>query len=213
MNRSFWSLLVGALEVVACATCLAPAATASPVAYTINFTATSGSAPASGQFSYDSAQPAGSKFSSFAVVSDGITFNLTPSANNPSFSNPGGTCSNDVFNFLSTGSACATHATGYPLWFVGAGGPAEQVFAFSDVSANGVNGLSISADVQGLPEGVLRASGRGTWTITAASTSATPEPASLMLVLAGGTLLLLRKRRYRAPNCPRSTGRARHLLP
>ncbi len=208
MNRSSWSLLVGALEVLACATGLAPAATASPVSYTINFTATSGTAPASGQFSYDSAQAAGSKFSLFTVVADGITFNLTSSANAPIFANPGGICSNDVFNFLSTGSACATHIAGDPQWVVAASAPIELVFEFLDLSADSQNGLRIAGDIQGLPF-ADRATGRGSWTITAVSTSATPEPASLMLVLAGGALLLLRKQRYRDLNGPRS----RQLLP
>jgi len=194
MNTSSWSLLVGALEVVCCATSLAPAATASPVSYTINFTATSGTAPTSGQFSYDSAQAAGSKFSAFTVVADGITFNLTSSANNPIFINPGGTCSSDVFNFLSTGSACTTHAAGEPQWVVAASSPNELVVEFLDLSADSNNVLRIVGDIQGLPF-ADRADGRGSWTITAVTTSATPEPASLMLALAGAALLLIWKQR------------------
>jgi hypothetical protein len=181
-NRSVWPPLAGVLEVAICAALLAPAATATPVYYTIIFSTSAGIAPDSGYFQYDSAQPAGSQFSSFLVAWGGYNFDLTASANAPLFINNSGACTNDVFAFLNTGYACSSHLAPAPEW---SGTQALGVnFLFVDESAIGSDTLRIN-DHLGISTG-LTGTGHGEWTIA----QGTPEPASFVLALTGALLLL-----------------------
>ena len=152
--------------------------------YTINFTGGS-PLPTSGSFTYDSTVPA---FSNFIVVWDGLTFNLTSSANNPTVVPPlpgcipAGTGPAESFALLSgcaSGTWAAppglgTFAIGIPP--IGSCCPSPPQFSiFSSV------GPSFSNDF-----------GSGSYSIAAV---ATPEPSSLALMLSGvGLVFGMRKR-------------------
>lgn len=165
---------------------------AGPIQYSINFTATLGTAPTNGSFFYDASAPVGSQFSSFTVTWDGIQFDLTRPANLPSFASDGGTCDDNVFAFLETGSACANHHVGLPVW----GGDnftrnPDADFYFVDQDAANTGLLEITAYTPSMAT-QPNESDEGVFTITPL-TSTVPEPSSLMLVLAGGGWLLLKR--------------------
>jgi hypothetical protein len=164
--------------------CLAAAGLASPVTYNIAFTSAIGLLPTSGGFIYDSANAA-SPFSSFVVVWDGITFDLTSVANTGGLSMNCDASQNTPPNlatnilFQSFASPCTN--VGY-AWFALNGGtpnPASFEFDASRVIAppafpGGFPTTSdavISAGAPGLP---ATQGGQGGFSI-----SAVPEPASI----------------------------------
>ena len=163
-------------------------ASAGPIAYTINFTTTSGLAPTSGSFDYDSSQSVGSQFSSFFVTWDGISFNLTSDANGNI--STGGDCTTPTITFLMTGIGCLNHFTGFPEWYVEASNPTTAQFNFEDHDAAGVQTIMISADQTFSGSPPLSPGPFGTWTATATSTSV-PEPSTLTLAALGGGAFLL----------------------
>jgi hypothetical protein len=155
-----------------------PVATADPITYTINFTLTSGSPlPTAGSFTYDPSV-AVNPFSNFDVVWNGLTFDLTASANNPFMSAPpnappcvgGNTGAAAAFDLMS--GACA--AAPFITWFALSG----SVFGFSAPPA--VNGEFIDI-VAVMQTPGANATAKGEWTITP-----TPEPSYLI----PGTLFL-----------------------
>lgn len=211
MKRSLKTLLtsiVGTLPVALCALVLSSAATASPVSYTIDFTGT-GILP-TGTFTYDAALPLGSRFTAFTVIWDGVTFDLTAgsfSANNPDFSNAGGQCTDDAFLLLSTGSACADHASGFPQW----GGsliPTLTYLTFFDRANNATDQIDFGENIAGVN---LEQFGTGGWQITALP-EPVPEPAFPVLVIAGGTLMLLFRKKWPAKRSAQSD-QVRRALP
>lgn len=103
-----------AVILAACATFFAPVTHADPILYDITFNTTSGTAPTGGSFLYDASASIGSQFSSFYATWDGIQFDLTVAANSPEFLAGDGGCSESIFLFLETGSACTTHAPSWP---------------------------------------------------------------------------------------------------
>ena len=173
------SLLIFTLLCVASA---APLARADSVAnYTITFTTSTGTPPASGSFTYDSTAP---QFSNFFVSWDGITFNLTASANHP-FTNASG-CSGESstaaysFELLSqTVPGCPSS----PVYDWAAEyittSPAHTYFSFNLFTSPGAD--QIYQNLAPPPPGSVVVGQGFAWTITPAVTS-TPEPSSLFLL-------------------------------
>src|SRR5262249_23932312 len=93
---------------------MATGAFASPVFYNITFTATSGTAPTAGSFTYDAAAALGSQFTGFTVVWESGIYDLTSAANTGKqfVGTDCGTTpsSQSVFTFLSGQNVCANPA-------------------------------------------------------------------------------------------------------
>jgi hypothetical protein len=187
----------------ACAIFLPPAVHADSLQYSIIFTTTSGIAPTGGSFYYDAAATVGFQFSSFYVTWDGFRFDLTGAANSPIFVSDNGICVDNVFQFLSTGTACSTHAYYAPDWEAGAG-----EYDFEDTSSDR-NGVLIMRAIGG---DVNDDGGYGGWAIVLDQVPA-PEPSSLMLALAGGGWLLYLRRSSPATKRNRPAGPNPHPLP
>jgi hypothetical protein len=156
--------------------------------YTINFTTTSGSpTPVSGSFTYNSTNPA---FSNFVVVWDGVTINLTASANAPIMQAAGTGCAGES-STPSYGFALMSHTVSgcslYTYWYAGTtSSPYYSFFDFISQTGTGSNQIYTYSDPAS-PTGNVY----GTWTIQAVST---PEP-STCLLLTLGTLSLMGVRR------------------
>jgi|SRR5580700_387239 hypothetical protein len=160
--------------------------------YTITFTAASGILPTSGSFTYDSSTP---KFSNFLVVWDGLSFDLTSSANTPLIFGPvppaclgGDSNAAATFQLLTN---CGDLVTGW-LGKVG-GSPASRIFTFVSPTESCIfdaDCISISAVT--VPVGpISEALGFGSFAVAVS----TPEPSTVALMLAGiGLLLVMRKR-------------------
>lgn len=157
-------------------------ATAAPILYNINFTTTSGIAPTTGSFTYDSAIPA---FTSFTVVWNGLTFDLTSSANTPFLD---GACDTpaadpgDLFRILS--GECGTNEK---AWYAIVGGGFATYTQIGDFTYPDLG--YANAYLPTLPNAIQQG-GQGTYTI-----SAVPEPASIVSAVIGGILLAWRVRR------------------
>jgi hypothetical protein len=184
----------------------APVAHATPLQYSIIFTTHYGIAPSAGSFFYD-ASAIGSQFSSFIVTWDGIQYDLTAAANSPVFEAGAlGECSSSVFLFLSTGSACTTHAPGAPSWDASA---YSGFFEFLDEDPD-FDGILQVIDYSATPMSFLN--GAGGFAIEIAATGV-PEPTTLLLVLAGGGWLLYLRRSFPATKRNRPAGPNPHPLP
>jgi hypothetical protein len=162
--------------------------------YTIDFITTSGLAPTSGTFDYDPTNG----FSNFIVVWDGIQFdssnpdiffNLSESANAPEGSGCGTYNAALSFSFFEGNTPCAflgeTSATDY--WGAGSDGLTVPGIVFSDgidhslgISANGITPTNPNFE-----------SGGGSFTVALDA----PEPKTAVLAVAGGVILMLKKRR------------------
>lgn len=159
-------------------------AIAAPVLYEISFTGGS-PAPTLGSFQYDAAVPS---FSNFIVVWNGITFDLTASANAPLI---GGACAGGpagAFALLSDGSGCAAPAA----WIAGDNGTVDAVLSFRQdppgADFRRVFGLGATPS-----DGSFRTAVTGGFTI-----QSVPEPSTMATVaLAGGVILACRRRRNR----------------
>jgi hypothetical protein len=200
----------------ACSTFFAPVAHAGPLLYIITFTTASGLAPTGGSFLYDASASVGSQFSSFYVNWDGQQFDLTAPANAPSDGAGAlAECALLPFQFLSTGSDCSTHATGFPNW-EGAAPPyeSEPVFSFedNDGASDGGSMYIIDGVTSGSTASPDDTPAVGEWSIALAATNV-PEPSTIMLVLAGGGWLLYRKRGSPATKRARPTDQKCHPLP
>lgn len=169
----------------------AAAAKPGPINYTINFTTTAGVGPTAGAFTYDAAT---STFTNFLVTWDGLSFNLTSSANAPgSLGNVpscvGGTGPAAAFALLN--GACVPPDPGVTVnWQASNVGPTTDGFIFSvshrstlifpgqDPVPGPIDGqfFFFGASATDSPN-----TGEGQWTITASQVVA-PEPASLILV-------------------------------
>ncbi len=200
---SFLTPTLAAMAVFLSAGIFTPGATAASVTYSITFTSTQGPAADTGTFSYDAGAAPGGQFSAFLVSWNGISFDLTSSANSPD--GACGASSAAAFALLSH-SECAhpvtpyswTPVSPYPEWFAGRGSANgfPDFFSFDNQSAN--QDLTTFGDVH-YPSSGTSQRAQGTFTI--ADTSA-PEPKSLVLLLAGATLLVAGKRRSRHADDP-----------
>lgn len=174
----------------------------------IAFTAAGGGiAPTSGGFTYapDPASPfyPAPSFSNFMVTWNGITFDLTGSANGPE-SFGGDECnlfSSTGFGFaIMTQSVSGCKTTPTYEWFATTGNPSFgqlPSFRFGVITSGGGDSqaggasLEIFSDPTGTPV-IPGASASGTWTVT--SVTSVPEPPSGLL-LATGLLALMGVRR------------------
>jgi hypothetical protein len=116
-----WLIFAGALS--------NPPAFAGPVAYTLSFTSTVGTAPSSGSFTYDAAVP---EFTDFLVVWEGAGFDFTAWANQPSTSGHDPICldSTALITFKLLSGECSNA----PIWDFFSqsspfGGPAAGFFS------------------------------------------------------------------------------------
>jgi hypothetical protein len=158
--------------------------------YTINFTTTSGSpSPTTGTFTYD---PDTATFTAFTVEWDGLSFDLTASANSPTvgFSIPScitGTGGAASFA-LMTGSCAPPPSFGQTDWQADASGH-DATFGFI-TEVMGCCDLVVYGNASPIDAPTVHAF--GTWTVTQ-QTSPVPEPSSLIL-LAPVCALLARRR-------------------
>jgi hypothetical protein len=179
MNRHticIWLLVIAAFGV--------PAANASPITYTINFTlGGGGTLPSAGSFAYDSGTHT---FSAFSVTWEGIAFDLTGSANAPvTAGSPCGALTGGAASFALLSGACALDTVD---WFSHKLPSPE--FAFTTF-VDPTNSILIWANA-GSPTPPYDTSG-GNWTLSAGGTggggggggSAVPEPTSLTLMVSG----------------------------
>ena len=172
-------------------------ALAAPALYTIHFTLTLGSGlPASGSFSYD---PSTSTFSSFVVVWNGDTFDLTSSANNlgvfvaspdPCYASAT-TNPQQVFLMMTSCSSDAnpTYYHTAPYWITENPG-STQSFAFSTGSY--APPVVEAFNINSSPANVGFA--QGLFSTTSGSTTpppATPLPGSGILLLVGLSSILI----------------------
>ncbi len=184
-----WSRCLALLPILCAAT--VPLG-ASPVAYTMQFTLIDGSlAPVSGSFDYDSSASLDERFSDFIIDWDGVDYNMTDGANDPTvYGTPIASCtpSNDsagVFYALLNPSDCPgpsapdgqTEWEGSPVGETG--GDFEFVFGtYSDAL-----GFEVVEPTSGeVPTAI------GSWTVTEVASA--PEPGSMALILVGALPLL-----------------------
>ena len=167
----------------------AATASAGPILYNINFTTASGIAPTSGSFLYDDA--AANPFASFLVVWNGMSFDLTASANHPTVTNgcdpatPGTATGQDSFAALFTvGTPCSG-----PLEWRAIRDIPNSVFIFSDNLQN-VSDPALTVSGQG-PANSQIATANGSFSAVAA----VPEPSQAWLMFGGGVLLAVWRRR------------------
>lgn len=155
--------------------------------YTINFTTTasfSGTPSPTGSFTYDSTNPL---FSNFLVTWDGVTYDLTASANGPTLHGSG-----------CTGES-ATAGFGFGIMsqaLTGCGGPVSYGWQAANSTQNNENNFFVAdqipsqsssdviANVINVPPPSATNDGAyGTFTITPQTpVSAAPEPSSLYLL-------------------------------
>jgi hypothetical protein len=166
----------------------AASATASPILYTINFTTTSGLAPTAGSFFYDSAT---TTFSSFIVAWNGVTLNLTASANSPIV---GGVCDVgtaggtgfDSFSYLSNPTCGSGN---FESGWSALSDPLISTFSFSRNDNASIDSIGISSAFAAGTS--TRVRGAGSFAIAPA---AIPEPSTIGLLLSGGVLLAWRRK-------------------
>ena len=187
------------LGLVAVAALCAPPARADlmdAIVYTIHFTANSPGdlLPTAGSFTYD---PDTHMFSSFFVMWDGVTLDLTSSANSPTVRTPPGCVgllTSGAASFALLSGACDSPPAGeVTLWDAAAsrvGGPAGLDFLTGDqgcVTGSTCNVLLEVGHVaaSGAADGPV--SGQGSWSIVAV-----PEPSSILLLLTVAGVALLR---------------------
>jgi hypothetical protein len=157
MRKTLWILAFVAIAAI----CAPAAHTGTKTTYNITFTGGSPN-PTMGSFTYDSTNP---QFSNFTVLWDGITFDLTSSANSPTFCDPG--CkevesgAKYAFRFLSGPTRCKP-APGMECsskWT-----SLNQVFSFMATLGPGSVFVIISGPI---PLQNHAGSATGTWTIAA----------------------------------------------
>ncbi|MBL8699879.1 MAG: hypothetical protein JNK67_15985 [Alphaproteobacteria bacterium] len=202
IRRSLLATLVAGLAMLISA---APSA-AAPIHYDIDFTLSSGSiAPTSGGFDYDGATGV---FSNFVVQWNGLTFDMTGSANSPIVlgtiyqTECGVTGAALAFAFLSH-AACIDDfaAVDSDVWFamIPLDFSQPQLFAFDAISFVPGGEISTFATAPYDPTTVpTPAVSRGRWTLTAETTPpAIPAPASLASLAMGIAMLPVVSRRRR----------------
>jgi hypothetical protein len=171
----------------------------SPIHYDISFTGgLPGPIPTAGSFDYDPASPS---FTNFSVIWNGLTFDLTSSANNPdvidsAFSSSCNGASGAALAFaMMSSDPCITSIADSSSWEA-VSFPALQAFLFfaqenDPVFLTDRLRIQLTADL-GDPE---QERSSGGWSISAASV---PEPPTLALIsLCLAILGWVERRRYR----------------
>ena len=147
---------------------------AAPLAYNINFTTTSGTAPTSGGFTYDAMT---TTFSAFTVVWNTITFDFTSTANSP-MNMPiipcNGTGPSAAFALLTKSDGCIT-----PEWF----SFLDRGIGQFDFTESGVGGPGHALRYFLSSDDRRSASSVGTYGVAPAN--ATPEPNSIIAAATG----------------------------
>jgi hypothetical protein len=165
--------------------------------YNITFTASTGTAPTFGQFTYDSTTP---NFISFTVIWDGHTYDMTASPGN---ANAPGTNATGCTGEGSPGAAygfeiMSQTLTGCPsaptyVWQTGTTSIAPSYFDFYATVPPGHYDY-----IEGQNSAVADSNvSKGTWSIAPVPPTTTPEPGTLALVLTGSLSALLLARRQR----------------
>jgi hypothetical protein len=173
----------------------AASATAAPILYDINFTTTSGVAPTAGSFLYDSVTET---FSGFIVDWNGVTLDLTASANSP---NVGGVCDVgaaggtgfDSFSYLSNPTCGSGN---FEAGWSALSAPLLSQFAFSRNDNASIDRIFFNGAAAGTSTFVR---GAGSFAIAPA---AVPEPSTIGLMFSGGLLLAWRRKQRPAQKHP-----------
>ena len=185
-GKTLRSLLGAAVITVICAP-----ASATPTQYDIAFTG--GSPAPTGSFLYDPAVPA---FSDFIVTWNGLTFDLTGSANTPVFNGGtvlqlplcGATSVNAALTFgILTGSGCSPVID----WRVDAITSSSVLFAFDWSTGQGGGNFFIASPGVAYDNTCFSTCSRGDFSVTAR----VPEPATLALLGIGIAGIGLSRRR------------------
>jgi hypothetical protein len=174
---------------------------AGPVLYDLNFTTILTPPPTSGSFTHDSSAALDSQFANFIVNWNGLSYNLTTSANNPTEAGAGCTQAptSATFFALLSGTPECTPAT-VPEWLGEAGAGHFFICEENQQGAGGCDnnqtGLLIAGSNAATGGNAL---GFGNLTITAV-----PEPSTFLVTLACGGVLFgrhygRRKRRAARP--------------
>lgn len=183
MRKSFWIVLTLLLLAF-----LAPNARAD--SYTINFTLLAETvAPTSGAFDYD---PATNQFTDFTVVWDGLTFDLTSSANTATLTGGSPSCVSAFSGPQAVLAMLTTCAASQPTTWNAGNFLLYETFDIND-AGNGIQAVDISGAFPSSQNDGLAGYG-GAVAAPVATPIATPEPSSLALIVAGvGLALALRK--------------------
>ena len=169
----------------------APAATASVVTYTIDFTGAG--APTAGSFTYDTDIPASPVFTAFSVTWHNLTFDLTSSANSPSTNPTYPACvtgSGAAASFgLLTGGCFPTPPGVTTQWYGQAPiSPGEAYFTFI-TTVNSTGKWFQVAGFASFPSGTAETDA-GVWTAPVS----VPEPGSFIIMATAICAILARKR-------------------
>jgi hypothetical protein len=141
--------------------------------YTINFTGGSPK-PTAGSFTYDETNP---QFSSFFVTWDGLTFDLTSSANAPGTSPPLPACIGGTLDAEASFDALSSDCSGEQSWSAGTSGGSPVFNFFVDAPPN--NPFEIHGNLSGFTGPDAGASGGLTISPVVAPV---PEPTSTILL-------------------------------
>lgn len=193
-SRSKRSALYPALGLLLAFTSTTAPALAAPTNYTINFSATTGTAPTAGSFTYDPT----SGFSNFLVTWNSQTFNLSAIGVNTGSTGCTGEANTPDFEFSIMSKSAANCLTSPAYEWVGVPRTGGMSFEF-DLGVQNFNRTDSIGMLILIPGAVASPSSIGTYAISAVTTS-TPEPSTFWGMLCG-SLALAGWKRARVLTC------------